>query len=591
MSYLKTLSIKKICKSAFLLVLVLIAHRSFSQPASWQWAKSTAGNDSNNTFAVVTNQANAVATDVAGNVYEVGAFQSAKLSFGTDTVFNTDTSSVTSDIYLVKYDAAGNVLWARSAGGTSNDGALSVATDRLDNVYVSGFFHSTTLSFGTDTLRDTGVYNDIFVAKYNASGNLLWVKGTTGGVGPNDNIAMAVDFSGNVFVTGSLSMTTFVFAGDTLTGSVSDILLLKYGTDGNEIWVRRGVGDEINTGSSVTTDPSGNVYIAGIFTAPVMTFDTIALHMIPDSADAYAIYLVKYDAAGNLLWAKADNNSVDIPSVFVVADSSGNVYLSGSYRLFSGSTLSFGTDAVLLNNNIFLAKYGAAGNVIWAKSYCPYSDVTASAITVDVLGNIYLSGHFGGTITFVSDTLWNAGNSSLGVPIFNDAVIFKFDSNGNGLWATSIGGSRDDNATGITTDISGNLYICGYFNSSTLAFGAHTITDNNAPDTTFESGPFFPFLAKYGNANTGIKHINTTQPDVTVYPNPVINNPLTVSIPSGLYSNIIIYNTCGIQVYNTDIIVTETTKQINLPGLSAGVYYLKAIGSDHCSTVPFVINH
>ena len=162
MSYLKTLSIKKICKSAFLLVLVLIAHRSFSQPASWQWAKSTAGNDSNNTFAVVTNQANAVATDVAGNVYEVGAFQSAKLSFGTDTVFNTDTSSVTSDIYLVKYDAAGNVLWARSAGGTSNDGALSVATDRLDNVYVSGFFHSTTLSFGTDTLRDTGVYNDIW---------------------------------------------------------------------------------------------------------------------------------------------------------------------------------------------------------------------------------------------------------------------------------------------------------------------------------------------------------------------------------------------------------------------------------------------
>ncbi len=596
MTYRKTLSITKICKSFFLLVLVLTAHRSSSQPASWQWAKSAAGNDSNNTFSVVVNQANAVATDAAGNVYEAGAFESAKLSFGTDTVFNKDTSSATSDIYLVKYDAAGNVLWARSGGGTSNDGALSVATDRMGNVYVSGFFHSPKVSFGTDTLRDTGVYNDIFVAKYNASGNLLWAKGTTGGVGPNDNIAMAVDFSGNVFITGSLSVPSFIFAGDTLTGTGSDVFVLKYDTDGNELWIKRGIGYAINVGSSVATDPSGNVYITGFFDAPVMTFDTVALRMIPDSADAYAIYLVKYDAAGNLLWAKADNNSASIPSVFVAADSSGNAYLSGSYNnLDNAGILSFGADTVSGNNLIFLTKYNAAGNVMWAKSYVTDTSIpeyiTALAITIDPNGNIYMSGRFNGSaLIFGNDTFKNQGSTSLGVPILSDAFILKFDANGNAVWATSIGGSRDDLATGITTDISGNLFVSGYFSSSTLAFGTHTITDNNAPDTTSDSGPYFPFLAKYGNANTGVKQINIAQTGITVYPNPVINNPLTVSIPSGLYNNIIIYNTYGIQVYNTNIITTETTKQINLPGLSAGVYYLKAIGSDHCSTVPFVIN-
>ena len=595
MLYRKTLSAKKICESTFLLVLVLIGHKSFCQTATWQWAKSAAGNDSNNTFSVVTNQANAIATDATGNVYEAGAFQSAKLSFGADTVFNKDTSSATSDIYLVKYNDAGNVLWARSAGGTSNDGALSVATDRLGNVYISGFFNSPKLAFGTDTLINSGI-NDIFVAKYSAAGNLLWAKGTEG-VGPNDNVSMAIDLSGNVFITGSLSAPSFIFAGDTLTGTGSDVFVLKYDTNGNELWIKRGVGDEINAGSSVATDRAGNVYITGFFDAPVMTFDTVALHMIPDSADAYAIYLVKYDAAGNLLWAKADNNSAEIPAVFIATDTLGDVYLSGSYNnLDNAGILSFGVDTVYGNNLIFLTKYDASGNVMWAKSYVTDTSIpeyiTALAITIDLNGNIYMSGRFNGSaLIFGNDTFKNQGNTSLGVPILSDAFILKFDTNGNALWATSIGGTRDDIATGIATDISGNLYVSGYFSSSTLAFGIHTITDNNAPDTTSESGPYFPFLAKYGNTNTGIKHINIAQPGITVYPNPVISSPLTVTIPSGLYNNIIIYNTCGIQVYNTNIIATETTKQITLPGLSAGVYYLKAIGNDHCSTVPFVINH
>ncbi|MBI4646145.1 MAG: T9SS type A sorting domain-containing protein [Bacteroidia bacterium] len=120
----------------------------------WLWAKS-AGGSSNDYCESIT-------TDVNNNVIVTGSFYSSTITFGTYTLTNASTDN--SDIFIVKYDLSGNVLWAKSAGGGSSDDGSSITTDANNNVIVTGSFGSSTITFSSDTLTNAGNY-DIFVAK------------------------------------------------------------------------------------------------------------------------------------------------------------------------------------------------------------------------------------------------------------------------------------------------------------------------------------------------------------------------------------------------------------------------------------------
>ena len=211
--------------------------------------------------------------------------------------------------------------------------------------------------------------------------------------------------------------------------------------------------------------------------------------------------------------------------------------------------------------------------------------MTATALTVDATNNLYVAGTFGGIpVTFGGDTLRNSAS------ILSDAFIFKFGNDGSELWATSMGGNRDDIPASMATDASGNLYVAGYFDSNSLIFGTDTLTNHDPVDSAGDTGPYFPFLAKYGHT-TGIKTMDQQQSAISVYPNPVRNNSVTVSITSGSYNTIVICNVMGVDVYKTKLTAAEKSKQLELPALAPGVYYLKASGNNNCSTMPFVINH
>lgn len=145
---------------------VVVAKYNASGNAVWaRGAKKTSGDPA---------VSNSVAKDASGNVFITGYFQSPKLIFGTDTLTNTSLGGANIDIFLVKYDAlgnifltkydaSGNVAWAQSSGGTSIQGAQSVASDASGNVYVTGYF-SGSIAFGTTTLTVVGGNNnkDIF---------------------------------------------------------------------------------------------------------------------------------------------------------------------------------------------------------------------------------------------------------------------------------------------------------------------------------------------------------------------------------------------------------------------------------------------
>ena len=131
-------------------------------------------------------------------------------------------TSTNGNLFIAKYDASGNVLWAKSTAGAGDDGTgNSVSADAGGNVFVTGYFTSPTLTFGITTLTNAGGGGgsfpyDIFIAKYDAGGNVLWAK-SVGGTGWDQGNSVSADAGGNVFVTGSFSSLSLTFGSPTLT--------------------------------------------------------------------------------------------------------------------------------------------------------------------------------------------------------------------------------------------------------------------------------------------------------------------------------------------------------------------------------------
>ena len=107
------------------------------------------------------------------------------------------------DIFIAKYDASGNCLWAKNAGGIGYDYGYGIATDANGNSYVTGSFYGTA-TFGTIQLVSYG-YDDIFIAKYDASGNCIWAK-KAGGINWDFGYSISTDGNGNEFITGIFKM-------------------------------------------------------------------------------------------------------------------------------------------------------------------------------------------------------------------------------------------------------------------------------------------------------------------------------------------------------------------------------------------------
>lgn len=135
----------------------------YAQAPAWLWAKAAGGTSLDFT--------NDIAVDANGNTYVIGSYESATITFGATTLTNAGFD----DIFLVKYDPAGNALWAKSIGDFYLDRGHHVAVDASGNVYIAGDFYGGGLVLGTVTLTAAS-YTSTFVAKYNSAGTLQWAK-------------------------------------------------------------------------------------------------------------------------------------------------------------------------------------------------------------------------------------------------------------------------------------------------------------------------------------------------------------------------------------------------------------------------------
>ena len=335
-------------------------------------------------------QAAAVAVDDSGNVYVTGG------SFGSDG---------SSDYATIKYNAAGQEEWIARYNGPAqgNDVAAALAIDASGSVYVTG------------SSVDPAGFPDYVTIKYSSNGQEQWLARYNGPDAFFDEAtAIAVDSSGNVYVTGSS------YDSD----STSDYATIKYDSAGQEQWVARydAPGQSSDDPSAMAVDSAGAVYVTG------------ASSLAKGAPTDYAT--VKYDADGQEQWvARYDGpGASDEKATAIAVDSSANVYVTGASV---GATTSYDYATI---------KYDATGQEQWVARYdgaTEFGDF-ATAMAVDGSG-VYVTGAGGG--------------SALG----QDYTTIKYNSAGQEQWVASYDGpgDADDYATAIVTDGSGNAYVTG----------------------------------------------------------------------------------------------------------------------------------
>ena len=194
--------------------------------------------------------ANGIAVDSSGNVYIAG--------------ITASQGAPGSDALIAKYDTSGTIQWQRILGSSVQASAGGIAVDSSGNVYIVGF---TEVSF----------YLDILVAKYDTSGTLQWQR-TLGSPTSTDNnfgLGIAVDSSGNVYITG---YTPYQSAG------VNDALIVKYNTSGTLQWQRILGGTGNDGGTGIAVDSSGNVYISGFTSQGAGSFDALIAKLPGDGS-------------------------------------------------------------------------------------------------------------------------------------------------------------------------------------------------------------------------------------------------------------------------------------------------------------------
>lgn len=372
---------------------------------------------------------------------------------------------------LMPLKAQNSRVWATYYGGAIYDVGNCVATDASGNVYLAGYTNSTTgiASGGFQNAYGGGTY-DAFLVKFDASGNRLWA--TYFGYNNNDHAyAIATDNAGNVYLAGGTSSVSGIASGgfqNTYGGGNYDAFLVKFDASGNRLWATYYGGTGWEEAYGVATDTAGNVFLAGFTNSS----GGIASGGFQNSygGGSYDSFLVKFDSAGNRIWATyyggAGDEGYDGNSV--CTDHSGNIYLTGWTSSTTGIASGGFQNTPGGAKDAFLAKFNTSGNRVWATYYGGTGDeggisniLFGKNVATDFSGNVYLSGTSASTSGIAS----NGFQNSYGGGTY-DCYLSKFDSTGNRLWSTYYGGTGDERGWGVATDALGNAYLTGRTNST-----------------------------------------------------------------------------------------------------------------------------
>ncbi|WP_395737377.1 SBBP repeat-containing protein [Prosthecobacter sp.] len=413
------------------LCLALLATSLHAATPTVEWVAAGGGAKSDKTRAVTFDREGNVF--MAGETTDDGTFGDQKR-----------TGLGSTDFFLTKVSPEGKFLWVRSLGGSLVDRGYGVATDPSGNIYVTGHYQSTDAQANGQLLPNAGDY-DVFIAKYDTQGALLWIK-TAGGKGYDYGHGIAVDSKGDIVVTGAV-------AGEAKFGDITvnagnttrPIFCAKYDPSGNLKWVKATSGKFNGSGHGLGVDAKDCIYIGGSGGGEG-SMDGITLQ-----SKAQAGIVLKLTPEGQAVWA---STLPSVPSAGfheITVDSTGRSWCAGMFKgvLNGGPVQSTGDK----DNDGLLAHFSPEGKLVWSHVLQGPATDYCLGVTTDNTGRCFVTGEFSETATFAGQTLKTQGAT--------DIFTAAFDPKGGLEWLLQSGGTKGDNAYCMAWHPSGKIIFSG----------------------------------------------------------------------------------------------------------------------------------
>ena len=484
----------------------------------------------------------------------------------------------------------------------ANTGSNYIATDSEHSLYITGQFNdilniynsygvlSYTLTNSNPENKDNCI--NIFVVKYDKNGNFVWATkmGSKESTFFDCSLGINIDLSENVYICGWFNQLKFDIydSSDKLVKSLNNTtkafganngILIKYNEYGKFLWSTQ-IGGTQNSNDiisnsiscAVVSDTNNNVYVTGNFNGDLNIYDAFNFKrnsLNTDNINNYYDFLMKYDENGNFVWAtkmgvceNADNMVANSIINYIDVDKFNNIYVTGyfndlTFKIYDTSdklskelTNTTGTFGPF---NMFLIKYSPDGGCLWATKMGGSNNSydISNGVEVDLNNNIYISGNFNDNIfnifnarNTIGNTLINpnkviVANSETTGPINNNiGVVIKYDTDGECIWATKMGGKTNSNNGFISTtfDKYNNVYAIGYFTdenvdiynssnnvSKTLTNTTNTNGQNNTVVVKYDKNGQVLWVNNMGGAQV-ISNVSATNLDYgydIVYPRPI----------------------------------------------------------------------
>ncbi|MDB5035403.1 MAG: C-terminal target protein [Chlorobi bacterium] len=419
----------------------------------WQWVRRVGS-------GIIFDESNAISIDDAGNSYVAGRF-TGEITLGSKT-FSTSASA---GVYLAKFTAGGNLQWGVGVVGGDVD-VPSVCTDAAGNIFLAGGFSQTVLiGSGSRALTSLGG-KDIFIAKFNPGGTLLWAK-RAGGSESDYATGVAADSAGNCFITGSFTGSASFDTTELSSRGQGDVFIARYAPTGGLLWAAGNGGGGNDVARGISTDGNGNAYIVGDFSGSAV----FGASTVISTGPARDVFAARYTPAGIPLWAASGGGLSDDSAGAITTDRFGNSYITGVFH----DSLAFGGGRLAAaGSHMFLIKLDATGGYRWSAGGTSGGSDIGNAAAADGLGGSWLAGTYHDSVTLGGRTFPDPGGKG-------NLFVAHFANDGAVTYATSGGGLGADAGRGIAIDRNGDPRVVGSFAGSGQ-FGPYTLTGQGQSD-------------------------------------------------------------------------------------------------------------